>query len=168
MDYLLQTWPTWATLLAFLAATFSAGVSGALFRPGLWYRGLSKPAWTPPDALFPVAWTLLYLAMAVAVWWVALSPSTLALPALALWSWQLVLNALWTPVFFGLRRPGAGMVVMAVLWVVAALATWTFWQISTLSGALMLAYLAWLTYAAALNLAIWRMNPGPALRAPAE
>ena len=66
MDWLLSTAPTWATLLGFLAATCSAGMGGVLFRPGGWYRTLAKPAWTPPDWLFPIAWTLLYVAMAVA------------------------------------------------------------------------------------------------------
>lgn len=159
MDWLIRTSPTWLTLAGFLAATFSAGATGALFKPGAWYRLLSKPVWTPPNWLFPVAWTLLYVAMAVAAWWITLSPSIWAVPAIALWSWQIVLNALWSPVFFGLHRPGAALVVIAVLWVAVAATTLAFYLIDAFAGALMVPYLIWVSYAAALNLSIWHRNP---------
>ena len=97
---------------AFLAATFAAAATGTLFRTGAWYRTLRKPAWTPPDWLFPIAWTLLYLLMAVAAWRVALNPADLAPVGLAFWWCQLVLNALWSPTVFGLHRLGAGAVVI--------------------------------------------------------
>ena len=158
MDYVLKTLPTWATLAGYLAACASAAATGALFPTGAWYAGLRKPRWTPPNRVFPVAWTLLYILIAVAAWWVALSPSVLALPALALWSWQIVVNALWTPVFFGLRRPGAGLAVIAVLWLAVAATTWAFWRVSAFAGLLMTPYLAWVSFAAALNLSIWRLN----------
>jgi translocator protein len=164
MEYILKTLPTWVTLAGFLAATGGAAASGVLFRPGVWYRGLAKPAWTPPDWLFPIAWTPLYLAVAVAAWWVSLSPSTLAGAGLALWAWQIVMNGLWSPVFFGLQRPGAGMAVILALWIAVALTTWFFWRIDLLAGLLMTPYLAWVSYAGALNFAIWRMNRGRAPR----
>jgi tryptophan-rich sensory protein len=160
MEYILKTLPTWITLAGFLAATATAGAMGAVFKPGQWYRTLRKPGWTPPDWAFPLAWTLLYIAMGVAAWWVALSPSPLALPGLALWAWQIVVNAVWSPVVFGGRRLGAGVVVILVLWIAVALTTRTFWQVSALSGWLMAPYLAWVSYAAALNVAICWMNPG--------
>jgi len=158
MDFVLKTLPTWATLAGFLAACFSAAAGGIIFSPGQWYRELRKPVWTPPARVFPIAWTLLYILIAVAAWWVALSPSFLAMPALGLWSWQIVLNALWSPVFFGARRPGAGLVVIAVLWLAVVLTTCTFWRADLLAGILMLPYLAWVSFAAALNFAIWRLN----------
>jgi translocator protein len=161
MQWLISTAHTWIALAGFLAVVAAAGGAGTLFRPGAWYRTLAKPGWTPPDWMFPVAWTLLYLLIAVAAWWVAYAPSAWAVPALALWACQLVLNALWTPVFFGLRRPGAAMVLIALLWVAVALTTAAFWRVEPLAGWLMLPYLAWLSYAAALNLAIWRLNRGP-------
>lgn len=167
MDYILKTYPTWVMLAGFLAASFSAGATGVLFPTGAWYRTLAKPSWTPPDRLFPVAWTLLYILISIAAWWVALSPARLALAGLALWTWQIVLNALWTPVFFGQHRIGAGMAVLALLWIVVALTTWTFWLVDPLAGILMAPYLVWVSYAAALNLAIWRMNPGVPRGAPA-
>lgn len=148
---------TWTTLAAFLAATLSAGSAGALFRPGAWYESLGKPPWTPPNRIFPIAWTVLYIAMAVAAWRIAAEPRPF--PALAVWSWQLVLNALWSPIVFGLRRLRAGLAVIILLWVAVALATLLFWREDTLAGALMLAYLLWVSYATALNAALVRRNP---------
>lgn len=167
MHWLISTAHTWIALAGFLAATFSAGAAGQFFRPGPWYRTLAKPGWTPPDWLFPVAWTLLYVAMAVAAWWVSYAPSAWAVPALALWAWQIVLNALWTPVFFGRRRLGAAMAVISVLWIAVALTTGAFWYVAPLAGWLMLPYLVWVSYAGALNFAIWRMNRGTEAAMPA-
>lgn len=147
---------TWTTLAAFLAATLSAGSTGVLFQPGAWYRGLRKPSWTPPNWLFPIAWTALYIAMAVAAWRVA--GTAAPFPALAVWSWQIVLNAAWSPIVFGLHRLRAGLVVIGALWVAVALATLLFWRQDTLAGALMLLYLVWVSYATALNAALVRRN----------
>lgn len=151
--------PIWIALFGYLAATLTAAATGALFQPGVWYRTLSKPAWTPPDALFPIAWTILYLCMAIAAWWVGMSNSIWTLPALALWAWQLVLNALWSPVFFGLRRIGTALAVISFLWIAVAATLWLFFQVSLLAGWLMVPYLVWITYAAALNLSIRLRNP---------
>lgn len=158
MDWLISTISTWATLAGFLLASFSAGATGGLFKPGIWYRTLSKPAWTPPDWLFPVAWLCLYVAMSVAAWWVSLGASIWVVPALTLWVWQIVMNALWSPVFFGLQRTGAALVVVSVLWVAVAATTLAFWSLAPLSGMLMAPYLIWVSYAAALNFSIWRRN----------
>jgi translocator protein len=150
----------WLTPIALLAAVASAAATGALFSPGPWYRTLRKPGWTPPDWLFPIAWTMLYLAMALAAWLVAVSGAPMSFAALALWSWQLVLNAAWSPVFFGLHRIGAALAVILVFWIALALTTWAFYLAAPAAGVLMLPYLAWVSYAAALNLALWWMNPG--------
>jgi benzodiazapine receptor len=149
----------WLTLAGFVAATFGAAATGAIFQPGAWYRLLAKPGWTPPDWLFPVAWTVLYIAMAVAAWRVAYAGSPWTFPALALWSTQIVLNALWSPVFFGLRRIGAALVVIVFLWLAVAATTAAFLVVDDIAGMLMIPYLAWASYAGALNFAIWRMNP---------
>ena len=97
--------------------------------------------------------------MALAAWLVARSGSPLAIGALALWCWQLVLNAVWSPVFFGLHRTGAAAVVIGVLWLALAATTWAFFQVVAVAGLLLVPYLAWVSYAAALNIAVWRMNP---------
>lgn len=143
--------------VVFLAACFAAGTTGAIFPPGTWYRNLNKPVWTPPDWLFPVAWMVIYVCMAYAGARAAILPDNGV--AMALWSLQIALNALWTPVFFGLRRIKAGMGVLAALWMSVAAAMAALWSMDWIAGLLFVPYLCWVTVAAALNLAVWRMNP---------
>lgn len=147
----------WIAFVIFLAACFGAGATGAMFPPGAWYRSLNKPSWTPPDWLFPVAWTTLYLCMATAGARVAVTADNAI--AMGLWSLQIALNALWTPVFFGLHRIRAGMAVLACLWVAVAAAMVALWQVDWIAGALFAPYLLWVTIAGALNGAVWRLNP---------
>ncbi|MEZ5754671.1 MAG: TspO/MBR family protein [Paracoccaceae bacterium] len=142
--------------LTYLAACGAAAATGAMFQPGEWYRGLSKPRWTPPDWLFPVAWMVLYLSMSAAAARVAMIPGTGQ--ALALWSVQIALNTLWTPVFFGLRRIGAGLVIIFLLWLAVAATMVAFWQVDRIAGALFLPYLAWVTVAGMLNRSVWHRN----------
>jgi translocator protein len=145
----------------YLAACAAAATTGAVFSPGEWYRSLNKPSWTPPDWLFPVAWTTLYLCMSLAAMRVALLPDTGQ--ALAFWSVQIAFNTLWTPIFFGLRRLGAGLVVLCCLWLAVAATTVAFWGHDWIAGALMAPYLLWVTIAGALNASVWRMNRGAAV-----
>lgn len=143
--------------LTYLAACGAAAATGAMFQPGDWYRSLNKPSWTPPDWLFPVAWTVLYLCMSVAAARVAMLGN--AGQALALWSVQIALNALWTPVFFGLRRLGAGLVIIFLLWLAVAATMLAFWQVDWIAGALFAPYLLWVSIAGALNRSVWVRNP---------
>jgi benzodiazapine receptor len=145
-----------ALFLTYLAACGAAAATGAMFQPGEWYRGLSKPRWTPPDWLFPVAWTVLYLSMSAAAARVAMLPDTGQ--ALALWSVQIALNTLWTPVFFGLRRIGAGLVIIGLLWLAVAATMVAFWQHDWIAGALFVPYLVWVTVAGMLNRSVWYRN----------
>ncbi|HAL75439.1 MAG TPA: sensory protein TspO, partial [Rhodobacteraceae bacterium] len=108
----------WIMFLIFLVACFAAGATGGLFPPGAWYQQLNKPSWTPPNWLFPVAWTSLYLCMSVAGARVAGLPGNGL--AMAFWSLQIALNALWTPVFFGLRNLRLGLIVLIGLWLSVA------------------------------------------------
>ncbi|WP_434612606.1 tryptophan-rich sensory protein TspO [Tabrizicola sp. M-4] len=146
--------------LTYLAACGAAAATGAMFQPGEWYRGLAKPRWTPPDWLFPVAWTVLYLAMSAAAARVAMIDGTGQ--ALALWSVQIALNTLWTPVFFGLRRIGAGLVIIFLLWLAVAATMVAFWQHDAIAGALFLPYLLWVTVAGMLNRSVWYRNAAAA------
>ncbi|WP_306131370.1 tryptophan-rich sensory protein TspO [Roseivivax marinus] len=150
----------WVLFVIFLAACFAAGTTGAMFPPGEWYRTLNKPTWTPPDWLFPVAWTTLYLCMATAGARAALAEDNAL--AMALWSLQIALNTLWTPVFFGLRNIRAGMAVLAALWLAVAASCVALWDVDWIAGLLFLPYLAWVTVAGALNAAVWRLNPDAA------
>ena len=150
----------WVYFAIFLAACFAAGATGAMFPPGTWYDELEKPTWTPPNFVFPLAWTTLYLCMAYAGARVAVSPENGL--ALALWALQIALNTLWTPVFFGLRKIRAGLFVLACLWISVAAAMVALWQVDWMAGVLFLPYLAWVSIAAALNYSVMRLNPGHA------
>ncbi len=150
----------WILFLVFLAACFAAGATGGMFSPGPWYDRLEKPSWTPPNWLFPVAWTTLYLLMAGGGARVALLPDNGL--AMAFWALQIALNTLWTPVFFGLRKMRAGLVVLAALWLAVAGTLVSLWQVDWVAGAMFVPYLVWVSVAAALNLAVLRLNPDAA------
>ena len=147
----------WVLFCIFLAACFAAGSTGGLFPPGPWYRNLSKPSWTPPDWVFPVVWSTLYICMAVAGARAALQPDNAL--AMAFWALQIALNGLWTPVFFGLKRIKLGMVVLTALWLSVAATIWALIQVDLLAGILFFPYLVWVTIAGALNASVWRLNP---------
>ena len=150
----------------FLAATFGAGATGAMFPTGQWYKSLAKPDWTPPNWVFPVVWTSIYVLISIAGARVAGEPGSAF--AMAFWAAQIAFNALWTPIFFGLRRLWAALPVMAALWVSVLGATITHWQVDWVAGLAFVPYLVWVTIAAFLNLSVARLNPGvPPLR-PAD
>ena len=148
---------TFLLFLIFLAACFAAGSTGVLFAPGEWYRNLRKPSWTPPSWMFSVMWTSLYLLMSWAAARVAVAEGSGI--ALALWALQIALNTLWTPVFFGLHRMRAGLVIIALLWATVVVTTLAFFQIDTLAGIMLVPYVAWVSVAACLNYSILRLNP---------
>jgi tryptophan-rich sensory protein len=140
--------PLW-TLLPFVGVVFLASLSGALFRAGQWYKDLEKPDWTPPDAVFPIAWGLLYVLIAYSAWrvWDVAGLDV----ALAVWVLQLALNAGWSAVFFGMRRPGLALAEVSLLWLAVAANIYVFAQIDTIAAWLLAPYLAWATFAGALN-----------------
>jgi len=149
-------------ILATLAVAFAGGLATA---PGVrdWYPSLHKPAWTPPAWVFGPVWTVLYLCMAIAgflAW--RQSGAREAKWAMWLFAAQLTLNAAWSWVFFYLRQPGWGFVEIVVLWTAILVTTVAFFRISTWSGLLFVPYFLWVTFAACLNLAIWRLNAASA------
>jgi tryptophan-rich sensory protein len=146
----------------YLAACGAAAATGALFSPGDWYKTIRKPDWTPPDWVFPVAWTTLYLCMSLAAMRIAQSGDLRAPQALGFWTIQITLNALWSPVFFGLRRMRAALIVVVLLWVAVAVTLVAFVRIDWIAGLLFLPYIAWVSTATALNAAVLRRNPGMA------
>ncbi len=142
-------------LLCFAAASF-----GGLFVPGEWYATLKKPAWNPPSWVFGPVWSALYTMMAVAAWlvWRQGGFATQRRP-LGLFLAQLALNAAWTPLFFGLRNPGLAFAEMVLLWLAIAATIAAFRPVSRTAMCLLTPYLAWVSFAAALNFALWRLNP---------
>lgn len=147
-------------LIGFTVAAFAAAVPGRVFRPGQWYKALSKPAWRPPDWLFAPVWGLLYATIAVSGWlvWREAGIIGAAVP-LAVYILQLALNACWSPVFFGLHRPDIALVEILALWLSIAATIVLFYPVHAGAAALLLPYLAWVSFASVLNYSIWRRNP---------
>ncbi|MCC7144865.1 MAG: tryptophan-rich sensory protein [Phycisphaeraceae bacterium] len=150
---------SWLMLGAFLMVTFAAAAVGARFMPGSWYEGLDKPWFTPPGWVFGPVWTVLYVSMAVAAWlaWRKAGWSGAAVP-LALFGVQLILNAAWTWLFFGLQRPELALIDVGLLWVAIRAMVVTVWPIQPWAGSLWLVYLAWTSFASVLNAGVWWLN----------
>ncbi|TVQ56201.1 MAG: tryptophan-rich sensory protein [Rhodobacteraceae bacterium] len=148
-------------LLGFIAVNVLAAMSGAVFKPGPWYEALEKPWWNPPKWAFPVAWTAIFALIVIAGWWAWRAAGGFAgAPwAFVFYGLQLLLNAGWSAVFFGMRRPDLALVEVGALWLSIAVTAALFFRIAPEPGALMLVYLAWVTFAARLNHKIWRLNP---------
>jgi len=153
-----------AKLIAAIAISQLAGVVGSIFTVssvGTWYRVLEKPAFNPPPWVFGPVWTLLYTLMGVAAWlvWRRGLDTPGVRPALGLFIVQLVLNAAWSIIFFGLRRPLAAFVEILLLWTAILLTITWFFRVSRVAGWLLVPYIMWVTFAAVLNHAIVRLNP---------
>ena len=146
------------SLVVSFVICFAAAFVGTRWLPDEWFKKLNKPSWNPPNWLFAPVWTLLYALMAIAAWQVWEQAGVSAAPLLALFVVQLVMNAAWTWVFFGLHRPDRAFVEIVVLWVFIAATLLGFWQMNPLAGLLLAPYLAWVTFASFLNLTIWQLN----------
>ena len=149
-------------LLGWLGVTFAAAWAGSRFMPGAWYAALAKPAWNPPNAIFAPVWSVLYGLMAVAAWLVwRRAGFSGAGAALGLFAVQLILNALWSYLFFGRHQPGLAFGDIVVLWVAILSVVLLFLRVDRVAGALLLPYLAWVGFAAYLNFTLWRLIAGP-------
>ena len=160
-DRVSNEWLGWGV---FVAICFIFAGIGAWFTAGsvkTWYPTLLKPPGTPPAWVFGPVWTTLYMLMATAAWlvWRQRAAADVKV-ALALFFAQLILNATWSWVFFGLRRPG--LALMDILLLLAAITTTMvdFERLSRLAFWLMAPYIAWVCYATFLNFGIWRLNRG--------
>lgn len=148
-------------LACFLGVCFAAAAMGVLFPPGDWYARLEKPFWQPPKWLFAPVWSLLYVMIAVSGWLVWLDHGfDEAGVALGVYFLQLLLNAIWTPIFFGLHRTGWALIDILLLWLSIAATILLFLPLQALAAWLLIPYLAWVSFALTLNAAIWRLN-GP-------
>lgn len=148
----------WA-LAGWIVLTFSAAASGVFVATGGWYAGLAKPSWNPPGELFGPVWTLLYAMMAVAAWLVWREGGWKAQkPALRWYLVQWALNALWTPIFFGLHRPGLAFVEILILDLAVLATLMAFWRVRQAAGLLLVPYALWVAFATVLNVTIWRLN----------
>lgn len=149
----------WLALASFLLLCFAVGAFTLRFPPGTWYQLIEKPPWTPPLLLLGSVAALLYVLMAVAAWLVWRERThLLRLPALGLFALQLLLNGVWSYVFFGRQEIGWALVVLLALWLLLAATVALFFRVSNLAGSVLVPYLAWISFAMAVNLEIWRLN----------
>lgn len=171
-----KTWKSWGSLLIALSAPFLAAAIGGVATESsvdTWYRKLSKPSWNPPRWLFAPVWSTLYVLMGVASWlvWRKRDSSSVAwlkwfnradeqevTGALQLYGVQLALNALWSILFFGLRRLDWALAEVVVLWTLILTTLTRFYRIDARAGWLLVPYQAWVTFATFLNFMVWRMN----------
>jgi translocator protein len=152
-------WP-WLVLIAWLLLCFAAAAAGALFPPGEWYASLNKPSWNPPSWLFGPVWSTLYVMMAVSAWLVWRQGGFIRQRwPLSIFLVQLVLNAAWSPLFFGLKQPGVAFAEIIVLWLAIAWTIAVFWRVHRVAAWLLVPYLAWVSFAAVLNGTLWHLNP---------
>lgn len=144
-------------LAIFAALTAAASAFGAMFMPDAWYAALAKPAFTPPSWLFGPVWTVLYVMIAIAGWQ-AWKADGLGLPV-AVWIVQMLLNGAWSFLMFGQKNIGLALVDIVALWIAIAAFIVLVRDESRASAVLFVPYLAWVSFAAALNFEIWRLNP---------
>lgn len=151
------------SLLIILTATFAVGFVGAqgsLRGLDFWYIALNKPAWNPPGFVFAPVWTGLYVMMSVAAWqvWNHPDPSPRRTWGLVVYGFQLVLNGLWPWLFFAFGKLAVSFVEILILLATLVLNAVLFAGIRRSAAWLFLPYLLWVTFAACLNFAIWRLN----------
>lgn len=145
-------------LLAFAAAAVGGFASASA---GAFYGQLVRPPWAPPGWLFGPVWSVLYLLMGLSAWLVwRVQGFARAKSALLVFTVQLAVNALWTWLFFVWRQGGLAFAEILLLWVLIALTMGLFWRVNRISAVLLLPYLAWVSFASALTLSTWRLNPG--------
>lgn len=125
-----------------------------------WYKTLAKPSFSPPNAVFGPVWITLYLMMSIALFlvWKQGGATKGVKPALIIFFVQLALNTLWSILFFGLHQPMWAFFEIVILWLFILLTLIVFWRLSRAAGLLLLPYLLWVSFASALNFAIWRLN----------
>jgi len=152
---------TWRSLVALIVGTLGAGAAVGFLtqRDSSFYEELTKPVFAPPGWLFPIAWTLLYTAMAVSMWFVLREMGQDRFILLGLYIAQLAVNLLWPYLFFVQQALGLSFFWLLLLWMLAAIMLYQFFRESKVAGWLLVPYQLWLTFAAVLNFSIARLNP---------
>jgi len=153
-------WLALLVLAALTALTALAGGLGSTDAPWF-YRQLARPSWSPPAWVFAPAWTLLYVLMTVSAWLVVRARGwPAARPLMLLFVAQLVANGLWSWLFFKWHLGVAAIADIVLLLALIAAMMVAFWRVRPLAGMLLVPYFAWVSFATALTVAMWRLNPG--------
>lgn len=149
------------SLIVFLAICLGiAAVAGFVTAANIptWYESLAKPSFTPPDGVFGPVWTILYVLIALSGWMVwrkiGFSPDQ----PLVIYGLQLALNFAWSFIFFGAHLIGLAVIDVLLLWFATVWNIATFWRVDRVAAALLVPYLAWVSFASALNIAVWQLN----------
>lgn len=152
---------SWRSLIILEAVTLGAGglVGFLTQKDSAFYDSLNKPFFAPPGWVFPVAWTLLYAAMAAAAWFMLRNQGRDRFILLGLYASQLAVNLLWPYLFFTRQALGLAFFWLLLLWVLAAIMLYQFFRESRIAGWLLVPYQAWLTFAGVLNFCIAQLNP---------
>lgn len=149
-------------LVGWLLASFTAAAIGGIAsaQAKSFYAQLTQPSWAPPPWVFGPVWTLLYVMMAIAAWLVWRSGGFRNnRGALSLFLVQLAVNALWSWLFFAWQQGRYAFADIMLLWVLIVASIVCFWRVRAIAGALLLPYLLWVSFAAALNYSLWQLNP---------
>jgi benzodiazapine receptor len=158
-----MSWADIVKLVVSIVLCEGAGGIGAIFTTPaipIWYKGLKKPSFTPPNAAFGPVWITLYLLMGVAVflaWREGFGQAGVTAAFIVFWG-QLVLNVLWSVVFFGLKSLVGGLVVIGLLWLAILASIILFFGVSPVAGGLLIPYIVWVSIAANLNFQVWKLN----------
>jgi tryptophan-rich sensory protein len=158
--------PNLPVLLLFVVIALGVGALGAVFSPGIsasatqWYAMLAKPAWLPPQHWFVPVWTGMYALMGVAAWLIWRERYHRGRSAaIAAYTVQLILNALWPPLFFGLKNIDAGLFDIVALWLAIGWTLREFARVRIAAAVTLVPYFLWVSFATAINLGIWKLNP---------
>jgi translocator protein len=153
----------WLKLLASVLVVELVGILSSLTTfnsiPN-WYAHLIKPSFNPPNWIFGPVWTLLYLMIGVAVYlvWTSKKPNSFKINAYWIFAFQLLLNGLWTIVFFGMHQILGALIMIAVLWLLIIINIFAFYKISKTAGYILVPYLLWVSFASVLNFSLWLLN----------
>ena len=157
------TWRRFTHLIVFILIAQGVGIAGTYFTLDAiptWYAALAKPSFAPPNWIFGPVWTTLYALMGIAAFfvWEERTHKTHAARGMN-WYWgQLFLNCIWTPIFFGAQHIGLALIVIALLWLAIAKTLYEFGKVTWWAGALLIPYLAWVSFAMAVNYQLWMLN----------
>lgn len=153
----------WLKAIISLALPQVAALTGAAFTvtgEGSWYRSIQKPDWNPPGWVFGPVWTTLYILMGIAFYlvWKSTADKKIKTPAMVFWILQLILNLLWTVIFFYAHEIGYAFAEIVLLWLFILITIFLFARVSKLAAWLLVPYISWVSFAAILTYTIWQLN----------